>query len=139
MSVAFSVCCWRHWANYLPTGCCRDAHELRLSPKTQHRQTCIGTQCPGPQHIPRTSSSPVPLALQELYKAQSDSGLLSEAADEAAAKVADQRLQVQREKQQQARAVQAHSLMVHAALDKTPPAKSIVRRMHIINQPRRFN
>jgi hypothetical protein len=77
--------------------------------------------------------------LQELYKAQSDSGLLSEAADEAAAKVADQRLQVQREKQQQARAAQAHSLLAHAALDKTPPAKNIVRKMHIINQPRRFN
>jgi hypothetical protein len=77
--------------------------------------------------------------VQELYKAQSDSGLLSEAADEAAAKVSDQRLQVQREKQQQARAAQAHSLLAHAALDKTPPAKNIVRKMHIINQPRRFN
>lgn len=76
---------------------------------------------------------------QELNKAQSDSGLLSEAADEAAAMVASQQLQLRREKQQQARAVQAHAMMAHASLDKTPPAKNIIRRMHVINQPRRFN
>lgn len=79
------------------------------------------------------------LFLQELYKAQSDSGLLSEAADEAAAKLAEQRLQVQRERNQQVRAAQTHTLFQHAVLDKTPPAKNCMRRQHVINQPRRFN
>lgn len=107
-------------------------------------QTFFGHACSQPYSCtaqplkPDQHTCPCPV-LQELYKAQSDSGLLSEAADEAAAKVSDQRLQVQREKQQQARAAQAHSLLAHAALDKTPPAKNIVRKMHIINQPRRFN
>lgn len=76
---------------------------------------------------------------QQLYKAQSDSGLLSEAADEAAAKLASQQLVMRREKHEQGRAAQAHSLFAHATLDKTPAAKNVVRRMHMINQPRRFN
>ena len=76
---------------------------------------------------------------QQLYKAQSDSGLLTEAADEAAAKLASQQLVLRREKHEQARAVQAHSLFAHATQDKTPPAKNMMKRMHVINQPRRFN
>jgi hypothetical protein len=77
--------------------------------------------------------------VQELDKAQSDSGLLSAAADEAAAKLASQQLELRRDKQQQARAVQSHTLFSHASLDKTPPARDVIRRLHIINQPRRFN
>jgi hypothetical protein len=77
--------------------------------------------------------------VQELYKAQSDSGLLQEAADAAAVKVANQQLQLQREKHQQARAVQAQSMLMQASRDKTPPARNAMRRMHVINQPRRFN
>lgn len=76
---------------------------------------------------------------QQLYKAQSDSGLLSEAANEAAARLANQQMVLRREKHEQARAVQAHILFAHATLDKTPPVKNIMRRMHVINQPRRFN
>lgn len=78
---------------------------------------------------------------QQLFKAQSDSGLLSEAANEIAAKLASQQLELRREKekQQQARAVQEHSLFVeHATLDKVP-VRNDVRRLHMINQPRRFN
>lgn len=77
--------------------------------------------------------------VQELDKAQSDSGLLSAAADEAAAKLASQQLELIRDKQQQARAVQSHTLFSHASLNKTPPARDVIRRMHVINQPRRFN
>lgn len=76
---------------------------------------------------------------QQLYKAQSDSGLLSEAADEAAARLASQQLVLRRETHMQARYVQAHNLFEHAALDKTPPARNMLRRQHVINQPRRFN
>lgn len=75
---------------------------------------------------------------QQLFKAQSDSGLLSEAANEMAAKLASQQLELRREKQQQTRAVQQHSLFAHAALDKVP-VRNDVRRMRMINQPRRFN
>jgi hypothetical protein len=77
--------------------------------------------------------------VSELYKAQSDSGLLQEAADAAAVKVANQQLQLQRDKHQQARAVQAQSMLMQASRDKTPPARNAMRRMHVINQPRRFN
>jgi hypothetical protein len=77
--------------------------------------------------------------ISELYKAQSDSGLLQEVADAAAVKVANQQLQLQREKHQQARAVQAQSMLMQASRDKTPPARNAMRRMHVINQPRRFN
>jgi hypothetical protein len=77
--------------------------------------------------------------VQELDKAQSDSGLLSAAADEAAAKLASQQLGLMRDKQQQARAVQSHALFSHASLHKAPPARDMIRRMHVINQPRRFN
>lgn len=73
---------------------------------------------------------------QQLYKAQSDSGLLSEVVDEMAAR---QVMQMAREKHEQARAAQAHSMYAHAAMDRTPAARGAVRRMHMINQPRRFN
>lgn len=77
--------------------------------------------------------------VQELYKAQSSNGLLQEAADAAAAKVANQQLQLQREMHQQARAVQAQSMLEQASRDKNPPARNAMKRMHVINQPRRFN
>jgi hypothetical protein len=78
----------------------------------------------------------------ELYKAQSDSGLLSDAADGAAGELkAEQeaRALMTRDVHAQGRAAQAQRLFAHAALDRTPPARNVLRKMHVINQPRRFN
>lgn len=76
---------------------------------------------------------------QQLYKAQSDSGLLAEVTDQLASQQANQLMELTRDVHQQARAAQAHRLFSHAALDKTPVAKNVMKRMHVINQPRRFN
>lgn len=77
---------------------------------------------------------------QELAKAQSDSGLLSEAADAAVGQLDAAVMERRFEVHAQARARQAHSRMEHAARDKMPAARNVA--MHaskVINQPRRFN
>jgi hypothetical protein len=77
----------------------------------------------------------------QLLKAQSDAGMLNDAADEAAAKLLAQQLVKRRDAHLQSRLAQAHGMTTqHSAMDRAPPARNAgVKRMHMINQPRRFN